>query len=91
MNPTEMLSMMKIDLGITTNAYDARLAQTLQIAEANIKGEGAVTLNPSSSLSDANLVLMYAEWLWRRRDSMITMPRMLRWQLNNRVFREVRA
>lgn len=91
MNPTEMLTMLKIDLGITTTAYDARLAQTLQIAEANIKGEGATTLNPSASLSDANLVLMYAEWLWRRRDSMIAMPRMLRWQLNNRVFSEVRA
>ena len=91
MNPTEMLSMMKIDLGITTNAYDSRLAQTLQIAEANIKGEGATSLSPTTSIADANLVIMYAAWMWRRRDSMIAMPRMLRWQLNNRVFSEVRA
>lgn len=91
MNPTEMLSMLKIDLGITTNAYDTRLAQMLQIAEANIKSEGATSLSPSSSVADANLVVMYTAWLWRRRDSMIAMPRMLRWQLNNRVFSEVRA
>ena len=91
MNQTEMLSMLKIDLGITTNAYDTRLAQMLQIAEANIRGEGATTLSPSTSVADANLVVMYTAWMWRRRDSMIAMPRMLRWQLNNRVFSEVRA
>jgi len=29
---------------------------------------------------------MYAAWLWRKRDTMDAMPRMLRWMLNNRVF-----
>ena len=29
---------------------------------------------------------MYAGWLWRRRDTMEGMPRMLRWALNNKVF-----
>ena len=91
MNLSEMLSMLKIDLGISTTAYDTRLTQMLQIAEANIRGEGATTLSPSTSVADANLVVMYTAWMWRRRDSMIAMPRMLRWQLNNRVFSEVRA
>ena len=88
MNNTEMLSMLKIDLGITAKAYDARLSQLLQIAAAEIAAEGATTISPSTSIADANLVIMYAAWLWRRRDTMIAMPRMLRWQLNNRVFKE---
>ena len=28
---------------------------------------------------------MYADYLWRRRDSQSGMPRMLRWALNNKV------
>ena len=42
----------------------------------------------NEAVTDANLVIMYAAWLWRRRDTMEAMPRMLRWQLNNRVFSE---
>lgn len=80
--------MLKIDLGITTTAYDARLTQLLQIAKAEIIKEGATTLNDAASIADANIVIMYAAWLWRRRDTMEGMPRMLRWALNNRVFSE---
>lgn len=91
MNESTMLEMLKIDLGITATAYDGRLAQMLKVAEAEIVREGVSTLDASSSLSDANLVIMYAAWMWRRRDTMEAMPRMLRWQLNNRVFGEKMA
>lgn len=91
MNESTMLEMLKIDLGITATAYDGRLAQMLKVAEAEIVREGASTLDASSSLSDANLVIMYAAWMWRRRDTMEAMPRMLRWQLNNRIFGEKMA
>lgn len=91
MNESTMLEMLKIDLGITATAYNGRLAQMLKVAEAEIVREGASTLDASSSLSDANLVIMYAAWMWRRRDTMEAMPRMLRWQLNNRVFGEKMA
>ncbi|MDE6729629.1 MAG: hypothetical protein K2J71_02495 [Oscillospiraceae bacterium] len=37
---------------------------------------------------DLHLELMYAAWMWRKRDTGETMPRMLRYQLNNRVFSE---
>ena len=87
MDASTMLAMLKIDLGITATAYDTRLAQLLQIAEGEIKREGA-SVTPASSSTDANIVIMYAAWLWRRRDTMEAMPRMLRWQLNNRVFSE---
>lgn len=83
-----MLTMLKTDLGIrTSTAYDARLTQLLTAAESAIRKEGASTLDASDPL-DQQLIVMYAAWLWRRRDNMDGMPRMLRWTLNNRIFRE---
>lgn len=80
--------MLKTDLGIrATTAYDERLTQLLISAEQAIKAEGVSTLDASDSL-DMQLLVMYAAWLWRRRDDMSGMPRMLRLALNNRVFRE---
>ena len=86
MNESTMLQMLKIDLGITTTAYDERLTQYLASAREAIEIEG-ITLD-DSVVSDGNLVVMYAAWLWRKRDSAEGMPRMLRWQLNNRLFSE---
>ena len=84
----EMLTMLKIDLGIrTSTTYDARLIQLLTAAESAIRKEGASTLDASDPL-DQQLIVMYAAWLWRRRDNMDGMPRMLRWTLNNRIFSE---
>ena len=83
-----MLTMLKTDLGIrTSTAYDARLTQLLTAAESAIRKEGASTLDASDPL-DQQLIVMYAAWLWRRRDNMEGMPRMLRWTLNNRIFSE---
>lgn len=88
MNDETMLSMLKIDLGITTTAYDARLEQYLSSAEKEIEREG-VTLSASTSVDDANIIIQYAAWMWRKRDTGEGMPRMLRWVINNRLF-EVR-
>ena len=83
-----MLTMLKTDLGIrTSTAYDVRLTQLLTAADTAIRKEGASTLDASDPL-DAQLIVMYAAWLWRRRDNMEGMPRMLRWTLNNRIFSE---
>ena len=78
-----MLTMLKTDLGITTTAYDERLQQYIASAQAQITREG-ITLD--NSVDDTQLVVMYAAWLWRRRDGMEGMPRMLRYALNNRLF-----
>jgi hypothetical protein len=83
-----LLTMLKTDLGIlSTTVYDERLRSYLTSAMDAIRKEGATTISPSSPL-DAQLIVMYAAWLWRKRDSMEGMPRMLRWQLNNRVLSE---
>jgi hypothetical protein len=81
-----MLEMLKVDLGIKTDAYDERLGQYITSAQQMITREGA-TLS-LESVEDMQLVVMYAAWLWRRRDGMEGMPRMLRWALNNRILSE---
>lgn len=86
MNESTMLQMLKVDLGITTTAYDERLSQYLTSAKEAIIKEGIIL--DDSIVSDGNLVVMYAAWMWRKRDTNEGMPRMLRWQLNNRLFSE---
>ena len=85
MNTATMLVALKVDLGITTTAYDERLTQILNSATKYIEAEG-ITLE--STIEDGNLVVMYASWLWQKRKENIGMPRMLRWAMNNRLFTE---
>lgn len=86
MNEILMLDMLKIDLGISTTVYDIRLTQYIATAKAEIKREGIVI--DEDSISDCSLVIMYAAWLWRKRESGEGMPRMIRYALNNRLFSE---
>ena len=89
MADSTMLTMLKTDLGISTStAYNTRLEQLLTVAQKAIIEEGASDLDASDPL-DMQLIVMYAAWLWRRRDEMTGTPRMLRLALNNRVFRTV--
>lgn len=78
-----VLSMLKVDLGITTASYDQRLTALVASAEEMITREG---INLTDELEDVQLLVMYAAWLWRRRDTGDGMPRMLRYTLNNRLF-----
>lgn len=83
----ELLGMLKVDLGIkATTAYDGRLEQYIEAAKKSIAEEG-ITLD-LEDIQDCQIVVMYAAWMWRKRDSGEGMPRMLRYALNNRVFKE---
>ena len=84
MGEDTMLIALKVDLGITTTAYDERLGQYLEAARAAITREGITLVD--SSVEDGNLIVMYAAHLWRKRDSQEGMPKMLRWMMNNRLF-----
>lgn len=86
-----MLGMLKIDLGISTTAYDSRLGQYITSAQAEVSREG-VSFPETLTLDDMQLIVMYAAWMWRRRDGELgkygsgqTMPRMVRYLLNNRI------
>lgn len=84
MNDAAILEMLKVDLGISTTAYDSRLTQVIAAAEKAIEIEG-VTLD-KTDIEDCGLLVMYANWIWSKRDSGEGMPRMLRYKLNNRLF-----
>lgn len=90
-----MLVMLKNNIGIITDYMDQEareqkeneLLQYLQSASVFIEREG-ITLN-LDDIGDEQLVVMYANWLYdRRKDGVALMPRMLRWNLNNRLFAE---
>lgn len=83
MNDTTKLQMLKIDLGINTTIYDDRLTQYIAAATAEIEREG---VKLTDSVPDGNLVIQYAAWMWRKRDTGEGIPRMIRWQINNRLF-----
>ena len=83
MTDAERLEMLKIDLGVVASEYDARLIQYLQAAEKEIEREG-VTLR--DDVDHDNVIVQYAAWMWRKRDSGAGMPRMLRYALNNLIF-----
>lgn len=80
-----LLQALKIDLGISSNAFNDRLTAYLQSAQQAITREG-VTLTDSAD--DNMLTVQYAAWTWRHRDTGAGMPRMLRWALNNRICSE---
>ena len=90
MTEQDRLTMLKTDLGISSTGYDDRLKQILETSEKAIIAEGASTLD-KTKLEDAQLIVMYAAWIWRNSDTGAGMPRMLRWSLNNRIFAEKAA
>lgn len=82
-----ILASLKVDLGIMrTTAYDERLTEIIKSSYKMIVAEGASL--DVSQIEDAQLVVMYAAWTWRRRDTGEGMPRMLRLALNDRVLGE---
>lgn len=83
MTNAEILTLLKIDLQISAKSLDTYLSTLIETARAFIAKEG-VTLNDSAE--DGMLVEMYAAYLYRkRREENASMPRMLRWALNNRL------
>lgn len=89
MDNAQMLISVKTDKQISTSVYDTRLMDLIESAKEAIIAEGAQTLDPSANAEDAQLVIMYTDWLWEtRNDPDGAMPRSLRWKLNNRIFGE---
>mgnify|MGYP001860872570 FL=1 len=86
MTDDEILKILKIDLKVSSTALDTYLNGLIGAAKEYISTEG-ITL--TESVGDAQLVEMYAAYLYRRRrEENAQMPRMLRWALNNRLFSE---
>jgi len=78
-----LLKALRVDLGVTSEAFSERLLARIRTAQARIAEEG-ITLEDTEQ--DRDLVVMYAAYLWRSRTTGEDMPRMLRYALNNRLF-----
>lgn len=83
MDMQQLLSGLKVDLGIRAEVYDQRLRDRLCEAQQRLEAEG-ITLE--NTTADRDLVIMYAAWLWKNRIDGAPMPRMLVIARNNRLF-----
>lgn len=86
MSDAQLMVMYKQALQISHNDLDSYLDMLLQASKESLAMEG-VTID-YQSYDDCNLVVLYAVWLYMQRLSGDEMPRMLRYKLNNRIFKE---
>lgn len=82
-----ILAALKVDLQMKTTAYDERLGQIIKSSYESIIAMGAQSLDVETD-RDREIVIKYAAWTWRRRESGEGMPRMLELDLNNRILGE---
>lgn len=85
MTDSERLVLLKADLEIipANTSKDEYLSKLLTAADEYIATEG---IELTDSVGDAQLAVMYAAYLYRKRAVNEPMPRMLRYALNNRLF-----
>ena len=83
MDMAQLLTALKTDLGIRSEAYDQRLTDRLCEAQTELTAQGLVL---EETQADRDLVIMYAAWLWRDRVTGAPMPRMLVIARNNKLF-----
>lgn len=88
MTKADILTQLKLNVDLLSSAKDGQLNYFIDVAVESIQREG-ITLDIENSYEDGNLVVMYAAHLFRNRNNNeITMPRMLRYALNNRLLSE---
>lgn len=89
MTQDDLLTLLQADLNLLSpdSTRTAQLQQLISVAQQFIAREG-VTLSAPYTAEDAQLIIMYAAYLFRKRATEEPMPRMLRWALNNRIFSE---
>lgn len=89
MDDEKILRLLKIDLGILNDVYDELLTAQIAAAREYIAEEG-ITLDMKNN-GDIYTLVMYAAWLYKKRESSEGMPRMLRRRLNNRIYGKRRS
>lgn len=89
MTQADLLTLLQTDLNLLSPDATrlAQLEHLIQVSLQLISREG-VTLQEPYTAEDAQLIIMYASYLFRKRATDEPMPRMLRWALNNRIFSE---
>lgn len=84
MTDDEILTILKANLDIVyvDNGKEEFLLNCIRHAKSLIEREG---IKLKETIEDGNLVVMYASYLYRKRQSNDPMPRMLRYAMNNRL------
>lgn len=86
MTDKEKLIVLKKDLQLLTDANDEYLAQLISLSKSAIATEG---IELRDDVESDMAVVQYAAYLFRKRASAETaMPRFLRYQLNNMLFKQ---
>ena len=95
MTKADVLNILKADLNLafvvqTNEALKQHLDQMVNAAIGFIEREGYAFTGSGGEYSftseEAQCVVMYAAYLYRKRATDEGMPRMLRWTLNNLIF-----
>ena len=87
MNDELKLTILKRDLQMTTNANDEYLKMLLRLSEAAIAREGIKIPEKEEGIEIGMAAVHYAAYLYRKRSGTDTsMPRYLRYELNNILF-----
>ena len=86
MTDTDLLTMLRNDLQNPPGLLNDYLSFLINSSKEQIEDKG-ITLNLGSN-EDCHLIIMYASWLYRKRNSNDGMPRMLRYALHSRLVHE---
>lgn len=83
---TLILSLLKLDLGITHNLRDAYFSNVISSGLNEIKTMGA-ELNLSNA-DDQMLLVDYAAWNYRHRQENVPLSRSIQFRINNRLIKK---
>ena len=86
MTDTDLLTMLRNDLQNPPGLLNDYLSFLVNSSKEQIEDKG-ITLNLTSN-EDCHLIIMYASWLYRKRNGNDGMPRMLRYALHSRLVHE---
>ena len=86
MTDSDLLTMLRADLQNPPGLLNDYLSFLINSSKDQIEDKG-ITLNLGSN-EDCHLIIMYASWLYRKRNSNDGMPRMLRYALHSRLVHE---
>ena len=86
MTDSDLLTMLRSDLQNPPGLVNDYLSFLINSSKEQIADKG-ITLNLTSN-EDCHLIIMYASWLYRKRNSNDGMPHMLRYALHSRLVHE---
>ena len=86
MTDSDLLTMLRNDLQNPPGLLNDYLNFLINSSKDQIEDKG-ITLNLGSN-EDCHLIIMYASWLYRKRNSNDGMPRMRRYALHSRLVHE---